>query len=114
PSIIKSYAERSTFNGSRNEMELLPWGSRSRRSVFEPRLAKAAARLIAVVVLPTPPFWFAIAIITLGRYTSLAIPAYLTSEGRPRHQLLQAILLRQWRRFPRLPLQSRSNFAKPE
>ena len=53
-------------------MELLPWGSRSRRSVFEPRLAKAAARLMAVVVLPTPPFWFAIAIITLGRYTSFA------------------------------------------
>src|SRR5690242_16952159 len=35
-------------------------GSRSMRSVFLPRVASAAAKLIAVVVFPTPPFWFAI------------------------------------------------------
>jgi len=29
-----------------------------------PRKASAAARLMAVVVLPTPPFWFAMATIT--------------------------------------------------
>src|SRR5687768_16646292 len=33
------------------------------RSVFRPRIANAAARLTAVVVLPTPPFWLAIATI---------------------------------------------------
>ena len=42
-------------------MLLLAWGSRSMRSVLLPRSASAAARLTAVVVLPTPPFWFAIA-----------------------------------------------------
>src|ERR1044072_4943890 len=30
-------------------------------SVFVPRRARAAARFIAVVVLPTPPFWLTIA-----------------------------------------------------
>src|SRR5690606_10491047 len=38
----------------------LPCGSRSINSTFFFSIAKAAARLIAVVVLPTPPFWFAI------------------------------------------------------
>ena len=32
-------------------------------SVGLPRMDRAAARLMAVVVLPTPPFWFAIATI---------------------------------------------------
>src|ERR1700681_1789154 len=32
-------------------------------SIRLPRSASAAARLMAVVVLPTPPFWFAIATI---------------------------------------------------
>src|SRR6059058_6319826 len=42
-------------------MELFPCGSRSRSSTRRPFRANAAARLTAVVVLPTPPFWFAIA-----------------------------------------------------
>src|SRR6266849_5414052 len=50
--------------GSKNEIELFPCGSRSRSSVLVPRRAKAAARLMAVVVFPTPPFWLVIAIIT--------------------------------------------------
>src|SRR5262245_20218495 len=37
------------------------WGSRSISSVSCPRAAREAARLMAVVVLPTPPFWFATA-----------------------------------------------------
>lgn len=37
----------------------LPWGSRSMTRVLRPWSARAAARLTAVVVLPTPPFWFA-------------------------------------------------------
>ena len=36
-------------------------GSRSTSSVCAPDAATQAARLTAVVVLPTPPFWFAIA-----------------------------------------------------
>ena len=37
----------------------LHWGSTSTTSAVRPDLASPAARLIAVVVLPTPPFWLA-------------------------------------------------------
>src|ERR1700704_748777 len=40
-------------------VEALPCGSRSTISTFSPIAARAVPRLIAVVVLPTPPFWFA-------------------------------------------------------
>src|SRR5258708_5633552 len=40
----------------------LPWGSASMSSVLRSAVASEAARFTAVVVLPTPPFWFAIAI----------------------------------------------------
>src|SRR4029453_9726845 len=36
----------------------LPWGSKSMRRVGRSAAASAAARLTAVVVFPTPPFWF--------------------------------------------------------
>src|SRR3954462_13804639 len=42
-------------------VEALPCGSRSIKRTFSPTAARAVARLIAVVVLPTPPFWLAIA-----------------------------------------------------
>src|SRR5476651_2437169 len=42
-------------------VEALPCGSRSINSTFSPTAASAVARLMAVVVLPTPPFWLAIA-----------------------------------------------------
>src|SRR6187455_1032763 len=42
-------------------VEALPCGSRSINKTFSPTAARAVARLIAVVVLPTPPFWLAIA-----------------------------------------------------
>src|SRR4029450_3715233 len=42
-------------------VEALPCGSRSRISTCSPMAASAVPRLIAVVVLPTPPFWLAIA-----------------------------------------------------
>src|SRR5690606_25197342 len=41
----------------------LPCGSASTRRTFLPARARPAARLMAVVVFPTPPFWFAIAMI---------------------------------------------------
>src|SRR5215467_13944093 len=58
---------------SRNDIVLFACGSRSMSSVRLPRRARAAARLIAVVVLPTPPFWFAIATI-IERVTGLYHP----------------------------------------
>ena len=41
----------------------LACGSRSMSSTLCPRAASPAERLIAVVVLPTPPFWLAVATI---------------------------------------------------
>src|SRR6187431_2632954 len=43
-------------------VEALPCGSRSTISTASPMAARAVPRLIAVVVLPTPPFWLARAI----------------------------------------------------
>src|ERR1700677_1560223 len=40
--------------------EALACGSQSTRRIFNPSKARQAARLMAVVVLPTPPFWFTI------------------------------------------------------
>src|SRR5262252_3818730 len=45
----------------------LAWGSRSIRRTFWSYAASAAERLMAVVVLPTPPFWLAIAMIRAMR-----------------------------------------------
>src|SRR5947209_16594289 len=42
-------------------VEALPCGSRSTISTCSPIAASAVPRLIAVVVLPTPPFWLATA-----------------------------------------------------
>src|ERR1700679_1944444 len=44
----------------------LACGSRSTSSTRAPRSARQAARLTEVVVFPTPPFWFATAIIFIG------------------------------------------------
>jgi ABC-type dipeptide/oligopeptide/nickel transport system permease component len=44
-------------------MVALPWGSMSTSSTRRFIDASDAARLTAVVVLPTPPFWLAIAMI---------------------------------------------------
>ena len=41
----------------------LPWGSRSTTRTRRPDSASAAPRFTAVVVLPTPPFWLAMAMI---------------------------------------------------
>src|SRR5579863_103610 len=48
-------------------VEALPCGSRSMISTSSPMAASAVPRLIAVVVLPTPPFWLAMASIRGGR-----------------------------------------------
>src|ERR1700743_2330814 len=46
-------------------MVALPWGSRSMSSTRRLVADRDAARLMAVVVLPTPPFWFVTARILL-------------------------------------------------
>src|SRR5262245_34992939 len=58
-------------------VEALPCGSRSITSTCRPTAAKPVARLIAVVVLPTPPFWLAMAMTRAFR------PASLTLTVRP-------------------------------
>jgi hypothetical protein len=52
-------------------VEALPCGSRSISSTFQPVAAMAVAMLIAVVVLPTPPFWLAIA----TQITTFSLPS---------------------------------------
>ena len=62
---------RSTSNGSRPTLIVrLAWLSRSMSSTLFPAAAMAAPRLCVVVVLATPPFWFAIAI-TFTMFTPL-------------------------------------------
>src|SRR5258706_13338668 len=51
----------------------LPWGSRSITRTRFWVAASAVARLIAVVVLPTPPFWLTIAM-AAGRGETLSGP----------------------------------------
>src|ERR1700689_4945250 len=54
---------RSTVRGETpTPLLALPCGSRSSRSVARSAAATLAARFTAVVVLPTPPFWFTTAI----------------------------------------------------
>ena len=55
-----------------------PWGSRSTTSTRSPCSASAAPRFTAVVVLPTPPFWLAIAS-TAGRLSGSAL---VSGSGR--------------------------------
>ncbi len=65
-------------------VEALPWGSRSTISTVSPIAASAVPRLIAVVVLPTPPFWLATTR-TRGERgrASCAAPAQRRFRNRP-------------------------------
>src|SRR6185295_9855782 len=67
---------------SRNDIVLLACGSRSMSSVRFPRSASAAARLMAVVVLPTPPFWFAMATIMKSEVSESAGSAVILADAR--------------------------------
>ena len=81
PSASTSAIDRSTV------LRLMPTpavrlacGSMSMRRTRKPSSASAPARLIAVVVLPTPPFWLAIAI-TCGQGRHLGIAWGATEAG---------------------------------
>src|SRR5271154_4268391 len=52
---------RSGFLTKPRPLVELDWGSQSTSRVLTSAAASEAARLMAVVVLPTPPFWLAIA-----------------------------------------------------
>src|SRR6266851_3482565 len=54
---------------------VLAWGSQSISSVERPSRARAAARLMAVVVLPTPPFWLTTAMTLEGVVGSAGVAA---------------------------------------
>ena len=56
-----SYEEGSRSLASPSATVALHWASRSTISVWRPSLATQAPMFTVVVVLPTPPFWFAIA-----------------------------------------------------
>src|ERR1043165_7081915 len=56
---MTSNIERVMERGSTYDIVEFACGSRSMRRVLKPLLATAAERLMAVVVLPTPPFWLA-------------------------------------------------------
>ena len=76
----------------------LAWGSRSTRSVGRSATARALARLTAVVVFPTPPFWFTTAMLRVAArscstwnvrvplrpadYKKLAPPGQFPRQGR--------------------------------
>src|SRR5687767_9824840 len=51
--------ERAVSLGRPSPEVELAWGSRSMSRTRRSAAASDAARLMAVVVLPTPPFWFA-------------------------------------------------------
>ena len=60
PCTSTSYIETSSESGSIPWLIVrLPCGSRSTQSARWPRSTNAAARFSVVVVLATPPFWFA-------------------------------------------------------
>ena len=56
---------RSSSRAKPRPPVVLAWGSTSRRRMGMPSRARAAARLMAVVVLPTPPFWLTMAMTLL-------------------------------------------------
>src|SRR5262245_44444329 len=59
-------------------VEALPCGSRSMISTCSPMAASAVPRLMAVVVLPTPPFWLAIAITRGGAGLGMRLGSAMT------------------------------------
>src|SRR5687768_5433273 len=65
-----SYKLSPSSSCNPKELVALPWGSRSMSRMRKPSSARAQPRFTAVVVLPTPPFWFATAMIFMGDIVS--------------------------------------------
>src|SRR5262245_13257236 len=62
-----------SFSDTPTPVEALPCGSMSRISTLSPMAASAVPRLMAVVVLPTPPFWLATARTRSGLIADMSI-----------------------------------------
>src|SRR3984885_6586990 len=66
--------EWPSMQSSAKALEALAWGSRSMRRTRCWSAARQAARLTEVVVLPTPPFWFATATVFIrGKPATLPV-----------------------------------------
>src|SRR3984885_7500859 len=59
---------------------VLAWGSQSINKVERPSRARAAAQLMAVVVLPTPPFWLTTAMTLDGLAASGVVAGSAASD----------------------------------
>lgn len=68
-----------------------PWGSPSMSKVRRSATARLAARFTAVVVLPTPPFWLAMA---MTRATGMFAGVGGRGNDRPRRSCLELRLFR--------------------
>ena len=76
-SSISSYTVFSACSLSiPSPLVVFPCGSISTTSTFFPSSAREAARLIAVVVLPTPPFWLATTIVLSIKYSPFVSSSY--------------------------------------
>src|SRR6478672_6867923 len=60
-----------------------PCGSKSTSSTRRPYSARAAPRLMVVVVLPTPPFWLHIATTRAGPWEVTGLGSGMAGMGRP-------------------------------
>src|SRR5512134_3275472 len=67
--------------GKPTPLDAFDCGSRSTSRVGRSAAARLAARLTAVVVLPTPPFWFAMAMM-LGRAIESVDPIQARTRAR--------------------------------
>src|SRR2546422_4120019 len=77
---MEGYSEES--RATPRPLVALPCGSRSTSSTRRSETASDAARLTAVVVFPTPPFWFAIA------RTSAISPSHRTAGRSPQYHAI--------------------------
>ena len=85
PSTSTSYVDGSPrWCSTPSAVEALPWGSRSMTSTRSPCWASAAAMFTAVVVLPTPPFWFATTITRVASGRGSAAPRTAHPAGPAR------------------------------
>lgn len=68
-----------------------PWGSVSTKRTLTSFAASDAARFMAVVVFPTPPFWLVIAIVVVTRYPGRVL--LVIESGWSGSQLVQKLVI---------------------
>ena len=73
----------SSFARTPRPTEAAPWGSKSTSRTRRPSSARAAPRLIVVVVLPTPPFWLHMAMMRAGPWEVQGLGVGKSGMGRP-------------------------------